>query len=86
MLFINCMSSSYEFQFVDKKRYAILALATLSIISVIIPISILVLKRDFTKGTITILTWGEMKWAISVALALSIADITIRETILFMTY
>ncbi|MDC0074935.1 sodium:proton antiporter, partial [Alphaproteobacteria bacterium] len=56
------------------------------IISVSIPISILGLKRDFTKGAIPILTWGGMKGAISVALALSIPDIPIREPILFMTY
>ena len=56
------------------------------LISVSIPITILGFKRDFSKGAITLLTWGGMKGAISVALALSIPDIPEREPILAMTY
>mgnify|MGYP001172159488 CR=1 FL=1 len=55
-------------------------------ISVSIPITILGFKRDFSKGAIPLLTWGGMKGAISVALALSIPDIPEREPILAMTY
>lgn len=56
------------------------------LISVSIPITILGFKKDFSKGAITLLTWGGMKGAISVALALSIPDIPEREPILAMTY
>ncbi len=55
-------------------------------ISVSIPITILGFKRDFSKGAIPLLTWGGMKGAISVALALSIPDIPERQPILAMTY
>ncbi len=55
-------------------------------ISVSIPITLLKLKKDFSKGAIPLLTWGGMKGAISVALALSIPDIPERDPILAMTY
>ena len=51
-----------------------------------IPITLLKLKKDFSKGAIPLLTWGGMKGAISVALALSIPDIPERDPILAMTY
>tara|TARA_Y100000590_G_scaffold307036_1_gene346547 strand:- start:623 stop:1804 length:1182 start_codon:yes stop_codon:yes gene_type:complete len=56
------------------------------LISVSIPITFLKMRRDFEKGVIPVLTWGGMKGAISVALALSLPDIEIREHILIMTY
>ena len=55
-------------------------------ISVSIPITLLGFRKDFTNGVIPVLTWGGMKGAISVALALSLPDIPAREPILFMTY
>jgi len=55
-------------------------------ISVATPLTALSLRRDFTKGAISVLTWGGLRGGISVALALSLPDSAIKETILAVTY
>jgi len=55
-------------------------------ISVATPLTALSLRRDFTKGSISVLTWGGLRGGISVALALSLPDSAIKETILAVTY
>lgn len=55
-------------------------------ISVATPLTALSLRRDFTKGAISALTWGGLRGGISVALALSLPDSAIKETILAVTY
>jgi CPA1 family monovalent cation:H+ antiporter len=55
-------------------------------VSVSIPIRALGLRREFTKGAIPVLTWGGLKGGISVALALSLPDVSAREPILAITY
>ena len=55
-------------------------------ISVATPLTALSLRRDFTKGAIPMLTWGGLRGGISVALALSLPESAIKETILAVTY
>ena len=55
-------------------------------ISVATPLTALSLRRDFTKGAIPVLTWGGLRGGISVALALSLPESAIKETILAVTY
>ena len=59
---------------------------TARFISVATPLTALSLRRDFTKGAISVLTWGGLRGGISVALALSMPESAIKETILAVTY
>jgi CPA1 family monovalent cation:H+ antiporter len=55
-------------------------------ISVAAPITLLSLRSEFTKGAIPVLTWGGLRGGISVALALSLPESAIKDTILAVTY
>ena len=55
-------------------------------ISVATPLTLLSLNREFTKGAIPVLTWGGLRGGISVALALSLPESAIKDTILTVTY
>ncbi len=55
-------------------------------ISVGVPLSILAVRRTFTKGALPVLTWGGLRGGISVELALSLPDMAAKETLLAVTY
>jgi CPA1 family monovalent cation:H+ antiporter len=55
-------------------------------LAVLTPISALRLRRAFARNTVAILTWGGLKGAISVALALSLPAFPGRDTIVIATY
>ena len=55
-------------------------------VSVAVPVTVLRRWRDFTPGTVTIMTWGGLRGGISVALALSLPAGHEREIVLVVTY
>ncbi|WP_026379565.1 cation:proton antiporter [Afifella pfennigii] len=55
-------------------------------VAVLVPITLLSLKRTFTAGSIPVLTWGGVRGGISVALALSLPASAAKDPILVATY
>jgi len=55
-------------------------------ISVSMPISLMRFFREFTPNAIKIMTWGGLRGGISIALALSLAPGSARDTIVSVTY
>jgi CPA1 family monovalent cation:H+ antiporter len=55
-------------------------------IGVVVPIYTFNFRRTFSQRTITILTWGGLRGAISIALALSLPEMVHKEFILSITY
>lgn len=69
----------------------ILIVLTARLIGVSIPIGLMSFFRKFEPQTIQILTWGGLRGGISIALALSLSELSwvdpeIKETLLFTTY
>jgi CPA1 family monovalent cation:H+ antiporter len=75
-------------------NFTLLALGCISILivlfsrflSVLLPIHFLKYKKSFSKNTIPILTWGALRGAISVALALSVPKYMYGEMFVSITY
>ncbi|MDO1449886.1 sodium:proton antiporter [Rhodocytophaga aerolata] len=65
---------------------AVLVVLISRYIGVIIPIYAFNFKRSFSHRTITILTWGGLRGAISIALALSLPETAQKEFIIAITY
>ncbi len=55
-------------------------------IAVAVPIGLLGLRRAYTRGAIPLLTWGGLRGGISVALALSLPESPVKNTLLAVTY
>ncbi|MDP6390126.1 MAG: sodium:proton antiporter [Alphaproteobacteria bacterium] len=55
-------------------------------ISVSVPLTVLGLRREFTKGAIPVLTWGGLRGGISVALALAMPETAAKPVLLAATY
>jgi CPA1 family monovalent cation:H+ antiporter len=65
---------------------AIVVVLLARLIAVALPLSVLRFRRDFTKHSIKILTWGGLRGGISVALALSLPPSPARDLIVGVTY
>ena len=65
---------------------AILIVLLARFLSVFLPYSLLKHKETSPLKTVVMLTWGGLRGGISIALALSLADNTSSEIILFITY
>lgn len=55
-------------------------------VSIKIPTLIIPFKEKFSKGTLFILVWGGLRGGVSIALALSVADLAFRDAIVSITY
>ncbi len=90
ILFLMIGIEVFEVKFSGDVMFAGVAAIALSLlgrfVSVIVPIGMLKPFFSFSKGTVSILTWGGIKGGISIALALSLPEGPHKEIILGATY
>jgi CPA1 family monovalent cation:H+ antiporter len=55
-------------------------------ILVLLPVTIFKTFKEFSRGTVPILTWGGLRGGLSVALVLSLPDSEVRDMLLLITY
>jgi len=55
-------------------------------ILVLVPVTIFKTFKEFSRGTVPILTWGGLRGGLSVALVLSLPDSEVRDMLLLITY
>ena len=77
---------SFNVDFALAAALAIPVVLAARLISVSIPITLLSIRRTFTKGAVPVLTWGGLRGGISVALALSLPENAYKAPILAVTY
>ncbi len=75
-----------HWQYAGIALFAVPVVLIARLTSVALPIGLLSLRRKFTEGAITLLTWGGLRGGISVALALSLPDNEYKPIILVATY
>ena len=76
----------FDKDFISAGLLAIPVVLFARLISVSIPISLLSLLKDFTKGAVPVLVWGGLRGGISVALAFSLPENDLKALILAVTY
>lgn len=77
---------AFSWNFLIVGLIAIPLVLSARLISVYLAISILKFKRQFTRNSIVILTWGGLRGGISIALALSLPASESRDLIVSITY
>ena len=83
---LEVLAISFDGRFVGAALVLIPVVLGARFLSVLVPVSVLRLRQDFSPGVVRILTWGGLKGAISVALALSLPVFPGREAVLAATY
>jgi len=62
------------------------ALLLIRFILVLLPVTVFKTFKEFSRGTVPILTWGGLRGGLSVALVLSLPDSDVRDMLLIITY